>query len=265
MNKICKICEISFIAKRKDKVYCSRVCQRKGMYLNDVGGMLKGRGVDLSGLIFGRLTAIKKTGSMRNGSFEWECICDCGNKTISITPSLNNGSKKSCGCLHLDSAKNKDIKYKKHGMWNTPTYKTWQQMKARCNDKLNSSYQSYGGKGIKVCDSWAESFEAFLSDMGERPKGMTIDRIDNSFGYSRENCRWQTCKQQANNRSTNVVVYLNSNKLTVEEYAKMINLSDSGARFRLKKEFIRIGNVFIKESDPTYADILKSIQSNFEV
>ena len=264
MNKLCTVCNIPFEAKRKDKIYCSRPCQRKGMYLNDVGGELKGRGLDLSNMRFGKLIVTKKTGSMRNGNFEWECICDCGNKTTSITASLRNGNKRSCGCLHLESAKNKDIKSKKHGMWNTPTYKTWQQMKSRCNDKSNASYKSYGSKGISVCDSWLESFENFLSDMGVRPKGMTIDRIDNSKAYFKENCRWQTPKEQANNRRSNVIVYNNGNKLTVEKYSKLINLSDSGARFRLKKEFNRIGNIFIKESDPAYASIIASIESNCE-
>ena len=263
MNKVCPICELGFTAKRKDKVYCSRPCQRKGMYLNEVGGKLKGRGVDLAGIRFGRLMVVGKTGGMRNGSFEWECICDCGNKTVSTTPLLNNGSKKSCGCLHLDSARNKKIKHKKHGMWNTKTYKTWQQMKSRCYDESNASYSTYGADGITVCDAWKNSFENFLSDMGVRPSGMTIDRIDNSKGYFKENCRWQTPKEQANNRRSNVIVYNNGNKLTVEEYAKLINLSDSGARFRLKKEFRRIGNIFIKESDPAYLEVVKSIESNF--
>ena len=138
-------------------------------------------------------------------------------------------------------------------------------MRERCVNKSNASYSSYGGKGIGVCESWNMSFENFLCDMGARPKGMTLDRINNSLGYFKENCRWQTYKQQANNRSNNVVVYLNGNKLTVEEYSKLINLSDSGARFRLKKEFNRIGNVFIKESDPVYDSILKSIEDNYSV
>lgn len=263
MNKLCPICDNFFEAKRKDKIYCSRPCQRKGMYLNEIGGELKGRGHDLSGMRFGKLIVDKKTGGMRNGSFEWLCLCDCGNKTTSTTPSLRSGNKRSCGCLHSESARNKDIKSRKHGMWNTPTYKTWQQMKSRCNDTTNASYKSYGGKGINVCDSWLKSFENFLSDMGVRPKGMTIDRIDNSKGYFKENCRWQTPKEQANNRRSNVIVYHNGNKLTVEEYSKLINLSDSGARFRLKKEFNRIGNVFIKESDPAYASVVKSIEENY--
>lgn len=108
MNKVCPICELGFTAKRKDKVYCSRPCQRKGMYLNDVGGKLKGRGVDLAGVRFGRLMVVGKTGGMRNGSFEWECICDCGNKTVSTTPLLNNGSKKKLRVLTFGFSKKQE-------------------------------------------------------------------------------------------------------------------------------------------------------------
>ena len=95
--------------------------------------------------------------------------------------------------------------------------------------------------------------------MGVRPVGMTIDRIDNSKGYFKENWRWQTPKEQANNRRSNVIVYDNGNKLTVEEYSKLVNLSDSGARFRLKKEFNRIGNVYIKDTDPAYNEALQKL------
>ena len=259
MDRICPICKINFTAKRKDKVYCSRPCQRKGMYLNEVGGVLKGRGVDLRGLRFGRLTVIGKAGGTKNSSVEWLCMCDCGKKTTSTTTLLNRGSKKSCGCLHLDSAKNKETKHKKHGMRNTRTYKTWQQMKSRCYDESNASYPFYGAVGITVCDEWRESFSKFLLDMGVRPDGMTIDRIDNSKGYFKENCRWQTHKEQANNRRSNVFVYDDCGQLTVEEYAKMNNLSDSGARSRLKKEFKRVGNVFIKESNPAYKEALEKL------
>lgn len=261
----CIVCGNKFKPKRIDSKYCSGICKRKAMYLKECGGKLKGRGKDLTGLRFSKLIVVGKSETQEKGSITWDCICDCGNKTFAKTAILNTGYKKSCGCLHGESARNKDVKKRKHGMWNTPTYKTWIMMKSRCYDQNNESYPYYGAVGINVCDEWRASFENFLKDMGVRPKGMTIDRIDNSRGYSKNNCRWQTPKQQANNRSSNVMVYLNGNKLTVQDYSKLINLSDSGARFRLKKEFKRIGNVFIKESDPAYASITKSIEDNYSV
>lgn len=261
----CIFCSSQFNPKRIDSKYCSGVCKRKAMYLKECGGKLKGRGGDLIGKRFTKLLVTGKSEIQEKGSVTWDCICDCGNKTTAKTAILNFGYKKSCGCLHGESARNKDIKKTKHGMCNTPTYKTWIMMKSRCYDQKNESFYNYGAVGVTVCDEWRVSFENFLSDMGVRPSGMTIDRIDNSKGYFKENCRWQTPKEQANNRRSNVVVYYNGDKLTVEEYAKLINLSDSGARFRLKKEFNRVGNIFIKESDPAYASVLKSIKDNFNV
>jgi len=260
--KNCIICNIEFNPKRIDSKYCSVLCKRKSMYLKECGGELKGRGKNLLGMKFTKLTVVGKSKVQEKGSITWDCICDCGNKTSAKTAILNFGYKKSCGCLHGESARSKETKKRKHGMWNTPTYKTWVMMKSRCYDTNNESYYNYGAVGITVCDSWKNSFEEFLSDMGVRPKGMTIDRIDNSKGYFKENCRWQTAKQQANNRRTNVFIIHEGKKISVEDYSKILNITDSGVRFRLKRDFKRVGNTFIKESDPAYASVIKSIEEN---
>ena len=89
--------------------------------------------------------------------------------------------------------------YKRHGMINTPTYVSWTVMKSRCTDKNVLKYPSYGGRGIAFCTEW-EFFINFYNDMGDRPEGKTLDRIDNSKGYCKENCKWSTAKEQANNR-----------------------------------------------------------------
>ena len=90
----------------------------------------------------------------------------------------------------------------KHGMTLTRIYKAWKAMKQRCNNQKSCRYNRYGGRGIKVCKAWRNSFEAFYADMGARPKGLTIDRIDNDGNYELSNCKWSTPKQQANNRVT---------------------------------------------------------------
>ena len=88
--------------------------------------------------------------------------------------------------------------YAKRGQ-KTSEYTTWESMNARCNNQNNPSYEDYGGRGIKVCESW-KNFQHFYDDMGERPEGMSLDRIDNSLGYDKENCRWATAKEQIHNQ-----------------------------------------------------------------
>ena len=89
-----------------------------------------------------------------------------------------------------------------HGMVNTPEYRTWTHIKGRCNNSSDIRYADYGGRGIKVCKRWNDSFAAFYNDMGKRPEGLTLERIDNDKGYSPENCKWATYQEQSENKRT---------------------------------------------------------------
>lgn len=118
---------------------------------------------------------------------------------------LRKGTSRSCGCLQKEMASERRTHGHSRGKhWNgTPTYLSWRAMKVRCTYAKHQGWKNYGGRGIKVCDRWLNSFENFLADMKERPKGTTLDRYpDNNGNYEPGNCRWATPKQQRHNQST---------------------------------------------------------------
>lgn len=136
---------------------------------------------------FERLVVQAKLGSI-SGRTHWTCLCDCGKTTIVNTRDLRLGRVRSCGCL-----------MKKHGLSKThPLYQVWLSMRERCNNPKCKGYPNYGGRGIKVDPLWS-SFERFVADMGERPKGHSLDRKDNDGNYTPSNCKWSTPQEQALN------------------------------------------------------------------
>lgn len=157
--------------------------------------------IDLTGKRFERLVVDKYIGKNKFGVSMWLCNCDCGNKKEINYINLVYKRTKSCGCYRI-----------KHGHSNDPTYCEWVDMRRRCYDKNNGSYEHYGERGITVCDRWnpdnGGSFANFLKDMGEYTKGMSIDRIDNNNDYFLKNCRRSTPKEQTRNRrNTKIITY----------------------------------------------------------
>lgn len=151
--------------------------------------------VELTGKKFGKIITLKDSGK-RNicGNVIWKCKCECGNIKEIDSHSLLNGNTKSCGCstnLKHGHTSNKGK--------NSKTYYCWASMKSRCLNKNHVRYKNYGGRGISICKEWL-LFENFLSDMGEKPDGLSIDRINNNGNYKSSNCKWSTPKEQANNK-----------------------------------------------------------------
>lgn len=121
----------------------------------------------------------------------------------------------------------------KHGMTGTFTFKTWDSMRQRCRNPDNKDFANYGGRGISVCDRWNE-FQTFLADMGERPSGMTLDRIDVNGNYEPSNCRWATPKAQSRNKRNNVVVEFDGQQMTVAEWAEKTGIERKTLEYRIR-------------------------------
>lgn len=147
---------------------------------------------------YGRLVVLERAGSDRHYRAQWLCLCDCGDTKVILGQSLRRGLTRSCGCLNIESKT-------KHGMSYHPLYNVWHNMMRRCYDSNNPRYADYGGRGIEICDRW-KSIENFIEDMGDRPMGATLDRIDNNGSYSPENTRWATPKEQNLNKRVSVLL-----------------------------------------------------------
>lgn len=160
---------------------------------------MKPQFVDITGIRFGRLVPMRRHGKCGN-AWMWLCQCDCGSKPVILGANLRRGMTRSCGCLRREVTSKRMKAIKTHGMSNTPTYVSWQRMWQRCGYTKDKKYHLYGGRGIMVCKRWSK-FENFLSDMGERPPGRTLGRIDPDGNYHPANCAWQTPYEQRHNRS----------------------------------------------------------------
>lgn len=179
---------------------------------------------DITGQKFGKLTAIKIDKVKRNGhttSTYWLCECECGNFTSVEASRLKTGYTKSCGCLRKKRG-NDSIESKR-------LYRIWIGMKSRCYNPNANTYEDYGGRGITICDEWKDDFQLFYdwSIKNGYANTLTIDRIDTNLGYSPDNCRWVTMKEQSNNTRKNLEIEYNGETHTFSEWMDILKLNSS--------------------------------------
>lgn len=199
---------------------------------------------DFTGKRFGRWTATRLGERSRTGLTRWHVRCDCGTQALRHATALKSGRTKSCGCYQ---AERRSLNTTRHGSARpgrkTPTYNCWVAIHARCSDLRDPDY---GGRGISVCAGW-RTFEAFLADMGERPAGLSIDRIDTNEGYScgrcpecvaagrRANCRWATKTTQSRNRRNTVLLTKDGATRPMAEWAELLGLKYMTIHRRLRR------------------------------
>lgn len=179
---------------------------------------------DLSYQRFGRLTVTPKY-EMRKSHAYWLCRCDCGGLKFVRGSHLRSGNVTSCGCLKGNIT---------HGGSNTRLYNIWIGMRNRCINHSDPQYQSYGGRGIQICNEW-QSFPNFRdwAMSNGYSRGLSIDRIDNDGGYCPENCRWATPLEQANNTRKNHLITFNGETHSLSEWARLLNIKQSTLSMRI--------------------------------
>lgn len=185
---------------------------------------------DLTGMKFGKLTVIRKYGS-KNNKIYWECICDCGNKTVISTDRLKGGHTKSCGCVRKENCTQKRFI---HGKSKTRIYEIWCGIKERCCNKKSKSFSNYGGRGIKICDEW-KSFEGFYkwAIKSGYSDTLTIERINFNGDYCPGNCTWIEKSEQAKNTRRNVFIEILGEKKILEDWKKFMGWKSN--KFSVRK------------------------------
>jgi hypothetical protein len=172
------------------------------------------------------------------GKYEqfWLFKCDCGNLKVSRLYDVKRGKINSCGCIHKKQLAERNKANAKHGYFGTPIYNSWSGIIERCYNPKSGNYNMYGAKGITMCERWRSSFENFLEDMGERPQGTSIDRIDVYGNYCPENCRWVDAKTQARNRTNNVRYEYDGKNLTLAEWSEITGIKADTMHSRIRKQ-----------------------------
>lgn len=188
---------------------------------------------DLTGQRFGKVTVLSRVANNKHGRAVWLCKCDCGNEKEIPAANLKSGRTTSCGCY------SRGLKRKTgtHGMTNTRIFHEWQSMLQRCNNPNSQRYKDYGGRGIKVCDEWIDSFVSFCEwslDNGYN-ETLTLDRKDVDGNYSPDNCRWITNFEQQSNKRNNRIIECSGEKHILNEWSRITGLRAQTIAWRIDR------------------------------
>lgn len=189
--------------------------------------------VVLVGDVFGRWTLLEYIGVTKS-EHRWRCLCVCGKEKSVQIRDIISGRSNSCGCLRVEKLVKMLTTHGHGGKKRSSEYNSWKQMRVRCSNPNDEFWMDYGGRGIKICDRWMESFSNFLEDMGEKPSKIhSLDRIDVNGNYEKSNCKWSTPVEQANNKRKTIKIEHNGVTLGSAQWAKANGISKQAVRDRV--------------------------------
>jgi hypothetical protein len=207
--------------------------------------------IDLRGESFGRLTVVSRTANRAGGKHvAWHCRCDCGREIVATSVHLRAGHTRSCGCLLSDVSRSR-LTTHGHSRGGRPSreWASWSSAKNRCFNPRDAAYADYGGRGITMCDRWRRSFAAFIDNMGVRPDGMSLDRIDVDGDYEPGNCRWATDVEQANNRRRSLIVTYDGKRMPLKQLCRGFG-----------QPYLRVYRLFVQKRMAIEAAIVRAFE-----
>lgn len=192
--------------------------------VQEAGASMKVKDITLQK--FGRLLALRYVGNDKYGNALWECRCECGAVKVFVGHTMRAGKTQSCGCLERDHPNSRT-----HGQTGTPAHRSYVAAKARCSNPSRHAWEHYGGRGIRFCFT---SFDEFYRELGPRPEGMTLDRINQDGNYESGNVRWSTWSEQARNRRSNRVLTVNGESKCLAGWAEHLGIRRDSLEKRLQ-------------------------------